>query len=403
MVLDEKTPAEIDDIINASLTIMEQFEAIITILVDLYATGIPTLSDLQTQLGPYIADTFLDDGYDGDEVLSAWVAGDTGPPPGFEILGLSIHRDMQIQNFTVGDAPVAIDEKRGNYAGVWAVLRIGLGGQSVDVLNSFVQKDQGGTWKWNGNQCPFRDTGGTINAQADRWISSTGTEIDSGLDVIIEDTGNSTQTNFGIIGTVIMNEALPTIGQTGYYGLIVERPDSIITQYEIINAPSSSGGAVYCESCGLNIDAITNMEFVFIGYDDADIPQQVWIDLLVSKPIKGSILVANASQYFPVVNSVAGKSPSSQFNATDLQDSVTITFTPVPNYSVEDVRLSWGDGVNGIIMTIENPNGQDPSWGSTTFDTSSPSIWPPTNAWVSVGYDGDLEREFSSYYDLDLQ
>ena len=266
-----------------------------------------------------------------------------------------------------------------------------------------MQKDQGGEWKSAGNQNPFR-AGGNINAQADRWISSSGTVIDSGLDVIIEDVGNIARTRFGIIGAVIINEVLPAIGQTGYHGLIVERPDNIRTQYEIINAPSSSGGSVYCESCGLNIDAITDMEFVFIAYDVGENPQHVWIDMLPSKPIKGSILAANASQYFPVINLVAGnKSPDSQFVVSDFQDSVRIDFSPVQNYYVGNARFSMGNSGGEYRMKIENPNEGDPGWNSTTFDTGGSSIWPPSFAWVSIWYNGDLKREFSSCYDLDIQ
>ena len=388
--------------ISPILTLIEELEAKITILSDLYADGIPTLDELQNQLRPFMADTYLDNGYDADETLALWATGDAGPPLGFEILGISIYRNMRTQNFTVGDTPVEIDEKGGNYAGVWATIRIRVGDQTGDIITSYVQKDQGGEWKMAGNQYPFKE-GFNINAQADRLIDSSGTEIDSGLDVVIHDVGNLAQTNFGIIGAVIMNEALPTIGQTDCHGLIVERPEDIITQYEIINAPASAGGSVYCEKCGLNIDAITDMEFVYIGYDDVGDPQLVWIALLTSKPIKESILAVNQSQYFPVVNAVADKFTSSQFNVSDLQDSVKINFAPVPNYSIENVRLSWGSSGENIIMHIENPNEKDPSWRSATFDTSSPSIWPPTSAWVSVSYEGDLGREFSSYYSLDLQ
>jgi hypothetical protein len=404
VVIEEKTPEEVDDIIASSLSLLEQIETDMVDFEDLYADEIPTLTELQNILGPIMAATFLNDGYNADDTLVNMSLGKSGPPPGFEILGISIHRAMQAQFFTIGDTPVQIDEKRGNFTGVWAILRIGLGNQTGDVITSYVQETQGGEWKWNGNQCPFSN-GGNINAQADRWIRSVGTEVYSGLDVIIEDEGNLAKDDFGIMGAVILNSALPTIGQTIHYGLIVARPEEIIAKYEITNSPDPlcNENSQYYESCGLNIEAIDDMEFVYIGYDENDDPQLVWIDLLESKPIKESTLSSNPNQYFPIVNTVADKSPTSQFSINDFQNSVSITFTPVSGYSMGNARLNLEDGVNVYQLTTENPTEGDTSWSSTTFDTSSTTVWPPTNVWVSVWYNGAHNREFSSYYILDLQ
>jgi hypothetical protein len=406
VVNEEKSPEEIDSIVGSGLTILESIQSDMLDFTDLYASGIPTLTELQSILAPIMATTFLDDGYDANDTLVRMASGDAGPPPGIEILGMSIHRNMQTQNFTVGDTPVAIDEKRGNYDGVWAIITFGLGDQSGTVVTSYVQETQGEAWKWNGNQCPF-PSGGNINAQADRIIQSGNSQAYSGLDVVIVDRGNLAKDTFGIIGTVIMNDALPLIENTEYYGLISRRPaDDIITQYEITNSPDPlcNENSQYYESCGLDIDTITNIEFVYIGFDELDDPQLAWISLLESKPIKESLINTDPSFYFPVINAVAGKSPDSQFSVSDFEDSVTIDFTPLTNYPVGGVELGLSNSSDEYYnMDEDNPNGQDPGWTTVTFDTSPSPIGPPTRVFAKLWYRGDFEKEFSVYYYLDLQ
>ena len=403
------TPDEIDDIVNDSMATADTIKEILKKIEPLYASGVSSLADLQSDLRPFMADDYLDEGYGPDDMIESWAdsSSDNGPMPGVTIDNVVIHRKMGSLTFG-SQNPWTIDEyDTATYTdGVWCIFTVSFSNFSFSeqILTSFV-KTASGVWKWYGNRCPFLH-GGEIRSRANRHIYSDGIEkIHSGIELWAEDEGNLALSNFGMDMFMVINNGLPewtAYGDT-YNTLILNKMDQVSTQYVLSNVDTPEWGSMYVEEAGLNISKLTDPEYVFVGFASGNppVPKHVWIDLLGAPPIKAAELSADD---FPVITS-----PSTH-NIQDLNipGSVTISWVNPEGKYADWMNIWWNDNNNNWTnMEKDNPaefntDLSQENWTSETFDTSNTTVYPPNYANIHVFAEDDAsERGFVTVWEMD--
>jgi hypothetical protein len=302
---------------------------------------------------------------------------------------------------TFGDVdPWTIREFADNYdEGVWGVGRYTYRDYSQVFVTSFVRKD--GDWKWYGNRRPFRQW--RFGAEAVRFISpQESSVIVSGLEVYVYDVGNLALDNFGIDFFMVLNDALPELtdedGNT-YHTLIMGRRSDVDTGYRIDNVTTSYWDGWYLERDGLDIDSLSNPEFVFVGVDSSGpTAVHVWIDLLGGKPLKGTEL---DTTYFPVITTPSSLDPLD----LNIPGEVTASWSNPTGMYTDWIELGWYDAQDYTKIELDNPAWNDPTknfedWTSYTFDTSQTTIHPVTGAWIFVEAEDLSGREFATQIDI---
>ncbi|BBO83617.1 hypothetical protein DSCO28_41830 [Desulfosarcina ovata subsp. sediminis] len=395
---EELSPDEIDDIVGPTIDRIDQITESFNTILALYETSEPSLDTLMTVARPLMTDDFLDDGSNADDMLERWLMDDDeGPIVGMSLVSVAPYREMKSHTL-LGQT---IDEK-GDYAnGLWCYITVRWGDNIETFPTSFVQSTEGAEWKWYGDRNPFLD-GGDVDAEAVQIIQGDYTTYYSGLDVWIEDTGNVAYTS-GIVAVAIINNSFPLIAtdtDDSIRGLVLARMDDVSPEYKITNVETAYHSNFYSETDGLDIAGMTDMEFLFVGIDEAGTPKLVWIDVLSRKPLHETDL---ESDMFPVLIS------PTTLAELDIPGTVTVSWqNPSNEYTdfVDWVDLSWWNYNGDTRMDSDNPAWLDSSldladWTSTAFDTSATTITQPTGACIGIQTQSETDDfEFETIYYL---
>ncbi len=401
------------DIVTAGMDLKDTIMNILNKLETLYATSLPSLTELQEVLLPVMADDFLAQGGTATDMLEAWTDSQTdeGPPVGFKVLDVAIHRPMK--TLTLGDVdPVTYREMDTNFKGVWAgfLIEESSGHKEWVGLDGFVQKTEGAEWKWWGDRKTLMD-GNNLRARMIYEITETQartTKIYSGLDFYTQDTGNVGLIKFGVSTLEILNPALPLTtdqvsGNTANV-IVMGRVSDVVSTYEIKNVADPYWGFLYTEDDGLDISTLTDPEFMFLAKDAGGAIVGQWVHLLSSFPITSSSLTAAD---FPQLTSPT----PFDLAGLNIHETVNLTWTNPAGKGqyTNRAHLGWGNQQGSDWMDINNlcetkdsleaacTETERLAWTSQTFDTSSTTIWPAENGWVEIANQDQFDREFSTH------
>jgi hypothetical protein len=254
-VIVDRSTEEINDIVQSTMSILEELNAILELWNEYFATDSPS-QELLDAMNAKVADDYLDNGYVKGE--------DQGKPQvGFAFDSITLYRRMNEQTF----GTYTLDEKGTHHDGYWCIVNYSFNGERRDsFLTSFVQMYETGEWLWYGNRKPFRNN--EIDVFAVREIDySTTEDMYIGLHVWIRDIGNIALNN-GIDSVVVIGDGI-TAQYDGISCLFMKRKDPLNTQYGLYNVDYSYWPLLYLECDGLNIDGIDNFDYVFFGGNES--------------------------------------------------------------------------------------------------------------------------------------
>jgi hypothetical protein len=416
-VLAEETPEKVNKLCLASVDVLGAAELILTTLSSQFATARPTYDQLLAVMQPLMSGKFRDNGRGRDGMLTGMA---NGAPIGFSFENIALYRKMKSHTF--GDvAPWSIDELPSGYAeGVWCTYTYRNGNEVAPAIAAFVRETADGPWKWHGDQNPFR-TGGVVDAEAAYWRQPARLRIYSGLRFRTEDTNNSAFDKYGMIQFVVFNGALPTwyssySGNT-YKGIVLSKDADPSVFYNITSTGQTWGGR-YFEKDGLDVNAITDKEFVFVGFDSSNQSQHVWIDLLEKKPVKEAVLWKDAidrassgefSSYFSELLSIWGEAPEVYIPEASMDSAAAPLqweLSPLGDH-VDYTEVGFRDSANfRYVKGVSNPAFNDASlslndWFSTTIDISSLGLTgPPVSGWSYLQTRDEFLRRFGTETDF---
>jgi hypothetical protein len=392
-VVAEETPDKINELCMASLTVLNEIKSILKKFSDQFATARPTYGQLLPVLQPLMSDEFRHDGNDREGLILNLA---TNGAIGQKFENIALYRKMKSHSYGTA-APWSIDELPAGYAeGVWCTYTFRTN-RAQPRINAFVRETVGGPWKMHGNQNPFQ-SGGKVEAQSAWWkrnLNFNGLQILSGLRFRSYDYGDSALNRFGIDKFIVLNGALPdwTASSGNQYKAVFLSRDPSSVGYNITSTGSTWQGR-YFERDGLDVDAVANREFLFVGFNSANQPTHAWISLLNKKPIKEAELwkdvldrgaTGEFSSYFSELLSIWGQ-PSEVYMPPGSISSLSIPLewelAPDGRY-LEWVGVSWryDPALGNYTKEVSNPAlgdiSLDPaSWISTTLDITGAN-WPP--------------------------
>ena len=416
-VVAEETPEKVNELCLASVDVLDAAEQILTTLSNQFVTTRPTYDQLLAVMQPLMSDEFRDNGR-GREGMMTNMA--NGAPIGFSFENIALYRKMKSHTF--GDvAPWSINELPSGYAeGVWCTYTYRNGNQVSPAIAAFVRETADGPWKWHGDQNPFR-TGGVVDAESAFWRQPARLRIYSGLRFRTEDTNNLARDQYGIIQFVVFNDALPTwyssySGNT-YKGIVLSKDADPSVFYNITSTGQTWGGR-YFEKDGLDVNAITDNEFVFVGFDSSNQSQHVWIDLLEKKPVKEAVLWRDAldrassdeySSYFSELLSIWGEAPEVYMPEASMDSAAAPLqweLSPLGDH-VDYAEVGFRDSANfRYVKGVSNPAINDAllsltDWVSTTIDISSLGLtWPPVSGWSYLQTRDEFLRRYGTETDF---
>ncbi|CAN2041149.1 hypothetical protein GMMP15_320012 [Candidatus Magnetomoraceae bacterium gMMP-15] len=386
---------EIASLVEKSKKAAEDSRSIFETIEAMFATANPS----PDSLSPYISENFLDEGY---KFGQDWID-NVGPISAFDFIGVPIYHEMKDQPF---------DQKGNNYAGMWCRIKYKEGDAILQKVTSFVQKNENDDWQWNGDQNPFRE-GGDIDAEAIRVVYSTGNPDNysdyTGLGMFSYDKDQLAGESLAISNVVIHNEALPQWTNPIYNAIELE---SVIVQgdnkYQIKDPPVLAFNYLYPEydelgNHRLNIDNITNPEFIFVGYDSAFNQQHVWIDLLRKNPVKTADL--KDENFAKNINQQQSTNNNSQIT------EIKISWTNPPGMYTKFLIYSWS-GSDGSPqgqsddVTVENPDRYSTNWNLYSINSKDGysldyySLTTITRLNVKVNCVDQYDRQFTISKDL---
>lgn len=399
-----KTGTELEALateITSAMNTKESLAGIFKLIINAYADGVPTAAELNSMLGAYMADDFLEDGLRKTEIFTSWTTKDQdgeieGPPPGIQFVALTYLRPMG--TFTAGQNTIKEfdQENSGHTAGYWVYITVKEPdtGTIEGYLTSFV-KTSGGDWKWYGNRCPI-DEGGEAESRASMFVVDNGTpEFSSGIDLWREDENSPIPMEV----LYVVADGLPTsldatmsqhsdlfdfqvTEKTGWDALTTGMPTSVSLQLpDVTIAPdtyttglvmvkqskltddnpweanklhiyndTSHWGSYYTEADGLvNADLSDGQEFRYVGLSASGVPVCTWVERLEATPVAAGELNAT---YFPTLVTVNGKAPASlttaDFPFANGTQALTMTWTnPDDPYDnpIKDEMITYMAGV----------------------------------------------------------
>jgi len=368
-----------------------------------------------------MSDEFRHDGNDREDLISNLA---TTGVIGQKFENIALYRKMKSHSYGTA-APWSIDELPAGYAeGVWCTYTFRTN-RAQSRINAFVRETPGGPWKMHGNQNPFQ-SGGKVEAQSAWWkrnLDFNGLQILSGLRLRTRDVDDSALSRFGIDKFLVLSSSLPDFADPSgnqYKGILLNRSSLTNNNYDITSTGSTWQGR-YFERNGLDIYAITDTEFIFVGFDAANNPTHAWISLLNKKPVKEAELwkdvlekgsVGEFSSYFSELLSIWGEAsevymPPGSIN----QSSIPMAWELALNGGyMEWVGVSWryDPTLGNYTKEVSNPALGDTSsdlasWTSTTLDItgSSPPIEGTTGfAYNYVSSRDEFERMFTTETDF---
>jgi hypothetical protein len=419
-VVAEENPEKVNEYCTAGMDVLDAVKDIFTTLSNQFATSRPTYDQLLSVMQQYMSDKYLDQGVDREQQLSNMAV---NAPLGFKFENVALYRKMKSHTF--GDvAPFRVDELPSGYAeGVWCTYTFNNGIRSSYNIAAFVRETAGGPWKMYGDQNPFQN-GGIVEAESVwymRW--SPGLRVYSGLRFRTEDRNSAAFSRYGINSFMVLNSALPlstSPSGNNYHRLILSKDADPSVSYNITSTSYTWRGR-YFEKDGLDINTITDKEFVFVGLDSAGLPVNVWIDLLDKKPVQEAVLWKDVidrsstnefSSYFSEMLSIWGE-PSEVYMppSSTNQSSIPLEWDLAPKGKYVDyTEVFWNDSTGARVgVGVSNPALSDASlnladWLSTTLDISAVSTnWPPQSPGFGYCYllaRDEFERRYSTETDF---
>ena len=415
-VLAEETPEKVNELCLASVDVLDAAEQIFTTLSSQFATARPTYDQLLAVMQPLMSDEFRDNGRGRDGMLKSMA---NGAPIGFSSENIALYRKMKKHTF--GDVtPWSIDELPSGYAeGVWCTYTYRNGNEVTPSIAAFVRETSDGPWKWHGDQNPFQN-GGVVGAESTFWRQQSRLRILSGIRFRTEDRNNSAFNNYRITRFIVLNNALPnlTVPSGNNYNALVLTKDADPSVYYNITSTGQTWGGRHFEKDGLDINAITDNEFIFVGLDAGGNPVHAWIDLLEKKPLREAALWRDAldrkssgeySSYFSELLSIWGLAPEVYASAASMDSSsvpLQWELSPFGNH-VYYIEVGLRDSNNLLFLkAATNPAYDDASlnltdWDSTTLDISSSGlIWPPVSGWSYLQTHDEFGRRYDTETDF---
>jgi hypothetical protein len=418
-VVAEETPDKINELCMASHTALNDIKSILKTFSDQFATARPTYEQLLPVLQPLMSGEFRHDGQDREERI----ANQVNAPIGHTFENIALYRKMKSHNF--GSAvPWVVDELPAGYAeGVWCTYTY-QANRTEYRINSFVRETPGGPWKMHGNQNPFR-SGGKVETQSVWWkrnLDFNGLQLLSGFRLRADDHQDSALSRYAINRFMVLNDALPdwTAPSGDQFKAVFQTRAPSSVNYNITSTGSTWRG-FYFERDGLDVEAIKNREFLFVGFDSADKPTHAWISLLTKKPIKEAELwkdvlnrgsVGEFSSYFSELLSIWGQASEVYMPPASINPaSVPLEWELAPNSAyAEWVGVGWrfAPSVANYVKDVSNPTfgdiSLDPaSWISATLDTTGAS--PPLIGTSGAAYNyvvtrDEFQRRFATETDF---
>jgi hypothetical protein len=414
-VVAEETPEKIDELCTASHSVLNEIKTIMKKFSDQFATAKPTYEQLLPVLQPLMSDEFRHDGQDREERI----ANQVNAPIGHKFENIALYRKMKKHNYGAA-APWSIDELPAGYAeGVWCTYSF-ITNRTQPRINAFVRETPGGPWKMHGNQNPFQ-SGGIVEAESVWSKNKDRLRLFSGLRLRAQDSNNSALGRFGIVSFMVLNKALPpwtSPSGNSYNALILTKDADPSVNYNITSTWWSWQGRHF-EKDGLDINAITDKEFIFVGLDAGNNPVHVWIDLLDKKPVQEVVLWKDQldksaggefSSYFSELLSILGQPPDVYMPLSSLNPaSVPLQWelSPMGEY-MDYVEVGLRDGTNSSYKGNSNPAFTEPAlsladWLSATLDISSLGVtWPPVSGWSFLLTRDQFQRRLETYTDFQV-
>jgi len=303
------TSGNITELVNTateSQIALDEIRNVLELWYSLYETSRPDEATLTAQLRPKMAEGYIHNGYDRDDIIELYATDDTtGIIAGVETLvSCAIFRPMQEQAY----GNQSIHENIDDYPeALWIIGTSNYNGIHFPWLFSFVRTDQD-EWKMYGNRRPFT-SGGRIRSRSQKNLNSAGDIIyDTGLHIYTKDTGNMAQ-SLGITNIAIFNPVMPAEeidGESTNCLRMARKNEGLSKEFGITNVSADYNRSLYRARANGDLDltalaAQDVKEFIVIGLDDSDIPVWAYTHLLTEAPLPVSQLVANDSDYFPVI------------------------------------------------------------------------------------------------------
>jgi len=412
-VLAQETPEKVNELCTASTDVLKAVQDILKTLSDQFATARPTYDQLLAVMQPLMSDDYRHNGYDREDHIELLA---NTSPIGFKLENIALYRKMKSHTF--GTAATPINELPAGFAeGVWCTYNYRTN-ITQPRINAFVRETPGGPWKLHGNQNPFR-SGGTVQAQSALWLRNSyfdGLQALSGLRFNTADNTDYALSRFGIDKFMVLNSALPDFTAPSgdqFKALLLNRSSVSNNNYNITST-GTTWTARHFETDGLDVGAITDNEFIFLGLDAANSVTHIWIDLLDKKPVKEAVLwkdIFEATQvfssYFSELLSIWGE-PSDVYMppASINPSSIPLQWELAPNSTyLESVGVSWryDPASANYTKSASNPALNDTtldpaSWSSTTLDLTGAN-WPPIYGTSGSAYNYLTARdEFERMY-----
>lgn len=328
-----------------------------------FADELPTTSEMNTDIAPYVADDYVEDGRNKTQTLDRWQTGD-GPPVGISFT-ISINRPMSASEY-------------GSYEkGYWINICYSFNTVSGSFLSSMVYN--GANWLWFGNQKWFSVQ---IQPIALKNVNPGG-EITymSGLRFEMEDNENYSY-NQGIRSLIVTGPGLPASG-------LVFQSDYMDEKWKFYNVSPTYWDDIYLTTSDSAIGAIPeNSVYTVRAYAEdhatvslANTAVKTYTQTVTGRPHKSSELI---DSIFPVISS----HPTHSLSDLNIGSNITVTWNEPADtdtgWTPDWIWLGWGE--SGSSLSVENNDVAGKS--STVLDTTGNNISSITWASLEVnGYD----------------
>ena len=330
----------------------------------LYATSRPTYTQLETELGPYIASDVLDGGITYATYLSD--LDQDGPPTGCTIKAV-IERPMASSEYNTASYSKAY----------WTRVFFKCGTLAASFVDSSVFN--GTTWLEYGNRRWIRND---IVALAYAGHQSTGTQLFTGFNLSLNDNYNYAY-NQGVRSAVITGPGMPPAGVK--YDLVFPNTYFMpVAQNYLFNA----SGLVLAPFQDSMIAAIPDNSVYTVklfsvptaSFTGSEIPISTFTEIIPKRPYTNAELQAGASTIFP-----AFTAPTSYALAdAHIGGSLPVSWTNPSTMFVDNAHLNFGDN-SGNFQYYENSLTSG-IVTATTLDTSSTTVTSPQ--WANLMIEG---------------
>ena len=202
------------------LSDLDAIDAAWQLLVGLYATKLPSASELDPWFTDHVENDFLEDGLSKVETFDAWISGGEGPQIGFDITP-AIEKSLIISS----------------YSKAYQVRFLITIGTESGSFSSIMVYD-GTNWRWYGNQAWVE---ANVDTHAFSWVSASSfPTYDTGYEFSINDRNSYAYDN-GVRSAVITGPGLP-VGGVVYAHLFDFTAEN---EFGVYSSDGSTGGSFY--------------------------------------------------------------------------------------------------------------------------------------------------------------